>query len=123
MGWGKRVPLRISCGCGLSNQRPTRLRVIKKLRAELWGKCVCGRGHEGKVKLSSQARWYTHATSALGQGDYKLEASLIYIEEPSLKNLERETETKVGFQKKAWWETESTVQRCALSGRYILKTS
>lgn len=100
MGWGKRVPLRISCRCGLSHQRPTRLRVIKKIRAGLWGKCGCGRGCKGRVRLSSQAWWYTPAISALGQGDYKLEASLMYIEELSLKNLERETETKVGFQKK-----------------------
>lgn len=85
MGWGKRVPLRISCRCGFDHQRPTRLRVIKKIRAGLWGKCGCGRGRKGRVKLSRQAWWYTPAISALGQGDYKLEASLMYIEEPRLK--------------------------------------
>lgn len=69
-----------------------RLRAIKK-RSEL----VCGESGDGEV--SSQAWWYNPAISALGQGDYKLETSLGYIERPSPKNLERVTNTKVGFQK------------------------
>jgi hypothetical protein len=89
MGWGKWVPLRISCGCGLSNQRPTRPRVIKKIRAWFQEKCVCNGKHEGEV--FSQAWGFTPAISALGQEDYKLEASLGCIERPSLKNLEMET--------------------------------